>query len=194
MRRGCKPGWKDGPTDAAAARDGARVVVAVSEDLATYLTTGIGLPRERIRLHCCWGNWEGPHVDDIPMGEILPVLYQARVGALSIEFANPRHQHEYAALKKAKLPDTFLLLPGVIDSKFPSTVRWYAGMVLSDVQRTSAPSLGGGRIVMVSSIAGRAAIMPLKQDEARFVQLYERQRELAEQVVSASEGAAKLAP
>ena len=84
-------------------------VAAINEAVA-------GIPRERIRLHCCWGNWEGPHVDDIPMSEILPVLYQARVGALSIEFANPRHQHEYAALRKTRLPDTFLLLPGVIDS------------------------------------------------------------------------------
>ena len=74
------------------------------------------IPRDRIRLHCCWGNWAGPHVDDIPMGEVLPVLYGAKVGALSIEFANPRHQHEYAALKRAKLPPEFLLLPGVIDS------------------------------------------------------------------------------
>ncbi len=74
------------------------------------------IPRDRIRLHCCWGNWEGPHVDDVPMGEVLPVLYGAKVGALSIEFANPRHQHEYAALKRAKLPPEFLLLPGVIDS------------------------------------------------------------------------------
>ena len=75
-----------------------------------------GIPRDRIRLHCCWGNWEGPHTHDIPLSEILPVLYQARVGALSLEFANPRHQHEYAALKKTKLPPEFLLLPGVIDS------------------------------------------------------------------------------
>ena len=50
------------------------------------------------------------------MREILPVLYQAKVGGLSIEFANPRHQHEYAALKQARLPDHFVLLPGVIDS------------------------------------------------------------------------------
>ena len=75
-----------------------------------------GIPRDRIRLHCCWGNWEGPHTHDIPLSEILPVLFQARVGALSMEFANPRHQHEYAALKKAKLPPEFMLLPGVIDS------------------------------------------------------------------------------
>ena len=84
-------------------------IAALNEALA-------GIPRERVRLHCCWGNYDGPHVHDIPLSEILPALFQARVGALSMEFANPRHQHEYAALKKAKLPPEFLLLPGVIDS------------------------------------------------------------------------------
>ena len=84
-------------------------VAALNEALA-------GIPRERVRLHCCWGNNEGPHTHDIPLAEVLPVLTQARVGALSIEFANPRHQHEYAALKRAKLPAEFLLLPGVIDT------------------------------------------------------------------------------
>jgi 5-methyltetrahydropteroyltriglutamate--homocysteine methyltransferase len=84
-------------------------VAALNEALAE-------IPRERVRLHCCWGNYEGPHLHDIPMREILPVLYQAKVGGLSIEFANPRHQHEYAALKQARLPDQFVLLPGVIDS------------------------------------------------------------------------------
>jgi 5-methyltetrahydropteroyltriglutamate--homocysteine methyltransferase len=84
-------------------------VAALNEALA-------GIPRERVRLHCCWGNNEGPHTHDIPMREILPVLYSAKVGALSIEFANPRHQHEYAALKKAKLPPEFILIPGVIDT------------------------------------------------------------------------------
>ena len=84
-------------------------VAALNEALA-------GIPRERVRLHCCWGNNEGPHTHDIPLAEVFPVLCQARVGALSIEFANPRHQHEYAALKKAKLPPEFILIPGVIDT------------------------------------------------------------------------------
>ncbi len=84
-------------------------VAALNEALA-------GIPRDRVRLHCCWGNNEGPHTHDIPMREILPVLYSAKVGALSIEFANPRHQHEYAALKTAKLPPEFILIPGVIDT------------------------------------------------------------------------------
>jgi len=75
-----------------------------------------GIPRERVRLHCCWGNWDGPHIHDVPLELILPVLYQANVGALSIEFANPRHQHEYAALRRHPLPKHMVLIPGVIDT------------------------------------------------------------------------------
>jgi 5-methyltetrahydropteroyltriglutamate--homocysteine methyltransferase len=75
-----------------------------------------GIPPERVRLHCCWGNWEGPHIHDIPLAPILPVLYQARARALSIEFANPRHQHEYATLRANPLPKDWLLIPGVIDT------------------------------------------------------------------------------
>ena len=75
-----------------------------------------GIPRDRVRLHICWGNWEGPHVHDIALDPLLPVLYQANVGGLSIEMANPRHQHEVAALRRNKLPNEFILLPGVIDS------------------------------------------------------------------------------
>jgi 5-methyltetrahydropteroyltriglutamate--homocysteine methyltransferase len=75
-----------------------------------------GIPRDRVRLHCCWGNWNGPHLHDVPLQLILPVLYQANAGALSIEFGNPRHQHEFAALRRQKLPDHMLLLPGVVES------------------------------------------------------------------------------
>jgi len=75
-----------------------------------------GIPRERVRLHCCWGNWDGPHIHDVPLELILPVLYQANVGALSLEFANPRHQHEYAALRRHPLPAHMALIPGVIDT------------------------------------------------------------------------------
>ncbi|MCC6947163.1 MAG: cobalamin-independent methionine synthase II family protein [Bradyrhizobiaceae bacterium] len=75
-----------------------------------------GLPREKVRLHVCWGNWEGPHIYDVALSQILPILYQAKVGALSIEFSNPRHQHEYEALKKNPLPKDMILIPGVVDS------------------------------------------------------------------------------
>lgn len=84
-------------------------VAALNEALA-------GIPRDRVRLHCCWGNWEGPHTHDVPLADILPVIAKASVGALSLEFANPRHQHEYAEIGRFGLPAEMLLLPGVIDS------------------------------------------------------------------------------
>ena len=74
------------------------------------------IPADRIRLHICWGNYDGPHNHDVPLTDILPILYQAKVGALSIELANPRHQHEYKAFRQHPLPDSMLLIPGVIDS------------------------------------------------------------------------------
>ena len=75
-----------------------------------------GIPPDRVRLHVCYGNWEGPHIHDIALEKILPALYQAKVGALSIEFSNPRHAHEYAAFKKHPLPKDMLLIPGVIET------------------------------------------------------------------------------
>jgi 5-methyltetrahydropteroyltriglutamate--homocysteine methyltransferase len=75
-----------------------------------------GIPRDRIRLHVCWGNNDGPHIYDVPLATILPELYRANVGALSIEFANPRHQHEYDALRTNPLPSHMLLIPGVLDT------------------------------------------------------------------------------
>jgi 5-methyltetrahydropteroyltriglutamate--homocysteine methyltransferase len=75
-----------------------------------------GIPRERVRLHVCYGNWEGPHVHDIALAKILPALYQAKVGALSIEFSNPRHAHEYAALKQVPFPKDMILVPGVVET------------------------------------------------------------------------------
>ena len=75
-----------------------------------------GIPRDRWRLHVCWGNWEGPHVHDVPLGSILPILYKTTAGALTIEFANPRHAHEYDAIKKVGWPKDLILIPGVIES------------------------------------------------------------------------------
>ena len=75
-----------------------------------------GIPPDRIRLHVCWGNSDAPHTHDIAMSKILPSLYKAKVGALSIEFANPRHQHEYEALRANPLPKDMILIPGVLDT------------------------------------------------------------------------------
>jgi 5-methyltetrahydropteroyltriglutamate--homocysteine methyltransferase len=74
------------------------------------------IPPDRIRLHLCWGNYDGPHTHDVPLEPLLPIIYRARVGALSLPLASPRHQHELKALRRHPLPDGMLFLPGVIDS------------------------------------------------------------------------------
>jgi len=74
------------------------------------------IPPDRIRLHVCWGNYDGPHTHDVPLEAILPLLYRARVGALSLPLANPRHQHEYRVFERYPLPDSMVFLPGVIDT------------------------------------------------------------------------------
>jgi 5-methyltetrahydropteroyltriglutamate--homocysteine methyltransferase len=73
------------------------------------------IPAERVRLHCCWGNWDGPHIHDVELEAVVPLLYEAHVSGLSIPFANPRHQHEYNVFKAFPLPDRFVLIPGIID-------------------------------------------------------------------------------
>jgi 5-methyltetrahydropteroyltriglutamate--homocysteine methyltransferase len=96
-------------SDSEFVRDVERHVAAINKGIA-------GIPRDRVRLHICYGNWEGPHIHDVPLATILPALYQANVGALSIEFSNPRHAHEYAAFKKVPLPKDMILIPGVIET------------------------------------------------------------------------------
>ena len=75
-----------------------------------------GLPADRMRLHICWGNYEGPHTHDLPVTKIIDIAFKARVQAFSIEAANPRHDHEWEDLKAIKIPDDKILIPGVIDS------------------------------------------------------------------------------
>jgi 5-methyltetrahydropteroyltriglutamate--homocysteine methyltransferase len=95
----------------------AEFVKIIEQHIAALNKALHDIPRDRVRLHICWGNWEGPHIYDIGLEPLLPVFYQANVGGLSIEFANARRQHEYAALKIHKFPDNMILIPGVIDSK-----------------------------------------------------------------------------
>ena len=99
-------------------RDGtdADFVKAVELHVAMINTAIAGIPRDRVRLHICYGNWEGPHIHDIALEKILPALYQTNVGALSIEFSNPRHAHEYSALQRVPFPKDMILIPGVVES------------------------------------------------------------------------------
>jgi 5-methyltetrahydropteroyltriglutamate--homocysteine methyltransferase len=75
----------------------------------------VNIPRDRVRLHVCWGNYEGPHDRDVPLDDILPILQKANVGGFVLPFANPRHQHEYKVLAKHPLADDQIIAAGVVD-------------------------------------------------------------------------------
>jgi len=75
------------------------------------------IPPEQLRMHLCWGNYEGPHHYDVPLADIIDIVFTARPNEISLEAANPRHAHEFAVFQRVKLPYGKVLIPGVIESK-----------------------------------------------------------------------------
>jgi len=75
------------------------------------------IPAGQLRIHLCWGNYEGPHHRDVPLADIIDIVFMAKSAAISLEAANPRHAHEWTLFEKVKLPDGKVLIPGVIESK-----------------------------------------------------------------------------
>ena len=112
----------------------------------------VNIPRDRVRLHVCWGNSEGPHIYDVALEDILPIIYRARVGALVMEMANPRHAHEYKVYGDLPLPEDMLLVAGVIDTK---TNYVEHPEVVADRIRLAARAAGGDPTrVMVGTDCG----------------------------------------
>jgi 5-methyltetrahydropteroyltriglutamate--homocysteine methyltransferase len=85
-----------------------RVVGAINKAL-------VNIPRDRVRMHVCWGNYEGPHDCDVPLAEIFPMVRQMKVGGFVLPFANARHAHEYHVLETMPLADDQIIVAGVID-------------------------------------------------------------------------------
>jgi 5-methyltetrahydropteroyltriglutamate--homocysteine methyltransferase len=102
------------------------------------------IPPEAMRLHLCWGNYEGPHHRDIPLETILPIVLRARPQALSFEGANPRHEHEWIVFRQVKLPDDRLIIPGVVDT----TTNFI-----------EHPELVAQRIVRYAEVVGRERVL-----------------------------------
>ena len=75
------------------------------------------IPPQQLRMHLCWGNYEGPHHYDVPFADIIDIVFMARPSAISFEAANPRHAHEWTLFERIKLPAGKVLIPGVIESK-----------------------------------------------------------------------------
>jgi 5-methyltetrahydropteroyltriglutamate--homocysteine methyltransferase len=73
-----------------------------------------GIPREKIRLHVCWGSHHGPHHDDIPLKDIIDLIFKVNAGSYSIEASNPCHEHEWKVFEEVKLPEGATLIPGVV--------------------------------------------------------------------------------
>ena len=95
--------------DAEFLRNAALQVEALNHALAN-------VPADRVRMHICWGNYEGPHTHDIPVETIMPLVLKAKPQAYLFEASNPRHAHEWAVWAQTKIPDDKVLIPGVIDS------------------------------------------------------------------------------
>ena len=102
------------------------------------------IPAERMRMHVCWGNYEGPHTHDIALETILPVLLRAKPAAILIEGANPRHEHEWDVWVTHPLPDDKVLVPGVIDTS---------------TNYVEHPELVAQRITRYANIVGRERVM-----------------------------------
>jgi len=75
------------------------------------------IPADQLRMHVCWGNYEGPHHYDVPLADVIDLVFKAKPNAISFEAANPRHAHEWTVFETVKLPDGKVLIPGVIESK-----------------------------------------------------------------------------
>ena len=102
------------------------------------------IPADRMRMHICWGNYEGPHHHDVPLADLLPVVIKAKPQALLFEAANPRHAHEWAVFRQQKVPDDKILIPGVL-----STTTNYI----------EHPELVAERVVRLADIVGRERVI-----------------------------------
>jgi 5-methyltetrahydropteroyltriglutamate--homocysteine methyltransferase len=102
------------------------------------------VPAERVRMHVCWGNYEGPHHHDVPMERLLPIVLKAKPQGLLFESANPRHAHEWSVFRKAKIPPEKVLIPGVL-----TTTTNYI----------EHPELVAERIERFAGIVGRERVM-----------------------------------
>lgn len=102
------------------------------------------VPADRVRLHVCWGNYEGPHHHDVPMERLLPIVLKAKPQALLFEAANPRHAHEWTVFQSAKIPEAKILIPGLL-----ATTTNYI----------EHPQLVAERIERFAQIVGRERVM-----------------------------------
>ena len=118
------------------------------------------VPADRVRLHVCWGNYEGPHHCDVPMSTVLPVALRAKPQALLFESSNPRHAHEWEVFAAADIPEDKILIPGVIDStsNFIEHPRLVAQRILKFADIVGRERVIAGTDCGFSTFAGFGAV------------------------------------
>lgn len=121
-----------------------------------------GLPEDRLRMHLCWGNYEGPHHFDVPLRDIIDIVFSARPSLISFEAANPRHAHEWALFESVKLPDGKKLIPGVLESKanFIEHPELIAQRILRYAGLVGAENVIAGTDCGYGTWVGQAAVDP----------------------------------
>jgi 5-methyltetrahydropteroyltriglutamate--homocysteine methyltransferase len=122
----------------------------------------VNVPADRVRLHLCWGNYEGPHHHDIPLERIIDLVLAVNARAILFEGANPRHAHEWTVWQSARVPDDRILVPGVIDSV--SNFIEHPGLVAERLCRY-ADIVGRERVIAgtdcgFGTFAGAGAVHP----------------------------------
>jgi 5-methyltetrahydropteroyltriglutamate--homocysteine methyltransferase len=120
------------------------------------------IPPEAMRIHACWGNYPGPHHLDVPLGDIIDILFRARPAGLSIEASNPRHGHEWVVFQDVDLPDGKVLIPGVIDSttNFVEHPELVAQRILNFARLVGRESVVAGTDCGFATIAGWVQVDP----------------------------------
>ena len=119
-----------------------RTIIAMRVEALNHAL--VGIPLEHVRHHICWGNGEGPHHKDVELKDIIDILLTARVGAIYVEGANPRHGHEWKVFRDVQLPDGMVLIAGVIDTK---------------TNFIEHPELVADRIMNYASVVGRENVI-----------------------------------
>jgi 5-methyltetrahydropteroyltriglutamate--homocysteine methyltransferase len=118
------------------------------------------VPAERVRMHICWGNYEGPHHHDAPMEMVLPIALKAKPQGLLFENSNPRHAHEWTVFAEMDLPDDKVLIPGVVDSttNFVEHPELVAQRILRFTDIVGAERVIAGSDCGFSTFAGFGAV------------------------------------
>jgi 5-methyltetrahydropteroyltriglutamate--homocysteine methyltransferase len=120
------------------------------------------IPAEAMRMHVCWGNYEGPHHHDVPLRDILDVVLEARPAAISFEAANPRHAHEWTVFEDVALPDGKVLIPGVLDTttNYIEHPELVAQRIVRYARLVGRESVIAGTDCGFASFAGSSAVDP----------------------------------